>query len=725
MLKKMVHQLSFKKILTSSLDFSIYEYEIKTRIMALNAMLLILATMLAIMTVVRFMNDCPYQGNVDLIFSILSFFAFFWIRKNKDRIVIVAHLTCVSGWVVISALFFNVPEDTLRIAWFLVLLLPTFFLCSTKFGIFISLLSFFTVIIGHTFGNSGYSNYDILYYSNLSFLVTIFLVFYEYNSTQHKQRLELYSMELEERVKEQTSDLQREQARMQAITENIPGVVFQFYSKNSGEAGVHYASPKLFEIFGLEFIDNSQLFLQTFVQNIHEKDRQSWMDSVQNVIEKQIPWKWRGRYIKPSGKIIWFEGQSIPTVQKDEIVFDGILIDITEKIEQEAQRLEVTRQQEQLKKLESLKTMAGAIAHRFNNAMMAVQGNLELMLRNLPAESDEYRMASDAALAAGGATEVGSVMLSYIGQTPLHLQDLSLADLARDRVDILKSHVRPSTLLNFTPPDKPFYCSIDHKQIKEVLDGILTNAVESLDNDSGTIDITFGTEYFRADSFPLCFQNDILKDGIYSFCQIKDSGHGISPEKISQIFEPFYSTRFIGRGLGLALTVGIMQRHHGAITFESFLNKGTTVRVLLPPISSAPQTISLPERLPSEPVQLSGNILLVDDEVLILLSLKTLLEQIGFTVHTALNGKEAVSMVRKKNINFCAAVMDISMPVMDGIEAMKKIRNINPAIPIVLISGYSETHFSFQEEQGEEPDCFLRKPFQLSTIQKILEKLLS
>jgi len=671
------------------------------------------------------MNDYPYQGTIDLIFSILSFAAFFWIRRNKDRIVVVAHLTCVFGWVIISALFFNVPEDTLRIAWFLVLLLPTFFLCSTKFGILISLLSFLTVITGHTLGNSGYSNYDILYYSNLSFLITIFLVFYEYNSTQHKQRLELYSMELEDRVKEQTSDLQREQKRMQAITENIPGVVFQFYTKNSGEAGVYYASPKLFEIFGLEFIDNPSLLLQTFVQNIHEEDRQSWMDSVQNVVEKQIPFKWRGRYVKPSGKIIWFEGQSTPTVRKDDIIFDGILIDITEKIEQEAQKLKVTRQQEQLKKLASLKTMAGAIAHRFNNAMMAVQSNLELMVGSLPADSDEYRMASDAALAAGGATEVGSMMLSYIGQTTMHFQDLPLSDLARDRVDIFKSHVRPSTLLNFTPPAKPLYCSIDHKQIKEVLDGILTNAAESLDNGSGTIDITFGTEYFIADSFPLCFQNDSLRNGIYSFCQIKDSGHGISPDEILQIFEPFYSTRFIGRGLGLALTVGIMQRHNGAITFESFPNKGTTVRMLLPPISSAPQPMPLPERAPSEPVQLSGDILLVDDEVLILLSLKILLEQLGFTVHTALNGKEAVSMVRKQNIDFCAVVMDISMPVMDGIEAMKKIRNINPAIPIMLISGYSETHFSFQEEQREKPDCFLRKPFHLSTMQRNLEKLLS
>ncbi len=140
-----------------------------------------------------------------------------------------------------------------------------------------------------------------------------------------------------EQATERTFHLIEQQKRLQAITENIPGVVFQFYANNSGEAGVHYTSPKLFEIFGLEFIDDSPLFLQEFVKNIHEEDRQSWMESVQNVVEKQIPWRWKGRYVKPSGEIIWFEGASIPTVRKDEIIFDGIFIDITEKIEQEAE----------------------------------------------------------------------------------------------------------------------------------------------------------------------------------------------------------------------------------------------------------------------------------------------------------------------------------------------------------------------------------------------------
>ncbi len=272
------------------------------------------------------------------------------------------------------------------------------------------------------------------------------------------------------------------------------------------------------------------------------------------------------------------------TISKMEIIRD-----ITEQKAQKEQRLKVSRQKEQLKKLASLKTMAGAIAHRFNNAMTGVQGNLELMTFSLPEDSDEYQMASRALQAARGASQVGSMMLSYVGQKPLQLEEVSLTDFVREIVTALKSSFQPSISLKFSPPDQPLYCSIDPFQMQEVLKSILTNAVESLDGGSGIIEITFGVDYVTAGSFPLFFQENNLQDGMYVFCQIKDSGHGVSPENIQQVFEPFYTTRFVGRGLGLALTVGIMQTHRGAITIESIPDRGSTVSVLLPSISSSTQ----------------------------------------------------------------------------------------------------------------------------------------
>ncbi len=400
------------------------------------------------------------------------------------------------------------------------------------------------------------------------------------------------------------------------------------------------------------------------------------------------------------------------------------ITDITEKKVYEKQKLESTLQKEQFKKLESLKTMAGAIAHRFNNAMMAVQGNLDIMMHTLPADSDGYHMASAAAKAASGASQVGSMMLSYVGQKPLTLQEIPLETLVSGSVTALKSLLQPSISLQFTPPEQPLYCSVDRKQVKEVIESILTNSFESLEDNTGTIKITFGSEYFTTDTFPVNFQNDYLQNGIYVFCQIKDSGHGINPENLSRIFEPFYTTRFVGRGLGLALTVGIMQSHHGAITVESIPEQETTIRVLLPSIAPT-QQLKASDDFQDEMVQLSGNILLTDDEEMVLDVGRKMLELLGLTVHTARNGQEAVEKARRDDIDFCAVVLDISMPEMDGIEAMKVIRKGNSTLPILLSSGYSEGDFQFKEGKENKPDGFLSKPFQISDMRSSLEKLLS
>jgi len=400
-----------------------------------------------------------------------------------------------------------------------------------------------------------------------------------------------------------------------------------------------------------------------------------------------------------------------------------IIRDITEQKTQEVRRLQTSRQEEQLKKLASLKTMAGAIAHRFNNAMTGVQCNLELMTSNLDKDSEEHQMASHALEAAQGASQIGSMMLSYVGQRTLQLEDASLLDLTRESITELKRSFQPSISLKLIPPNHPLYCSVDPLQIKEVLKNILANAIESLSNTSGTIEITFGIDSVTTASFPICFQdNTNLRDGIYAFCQIKDSGHGISPENLQQIFEPFYTTRFVGRGLGLALTVGIMQTHHGAITIESAPDKGSTVRVLLPSIPSSSQhTTVSSDDAKKESAQLSGNILLADDEPLILFAHQMMFKQMGFTVYTAVNGQEAVNEFRRQNIHFCAVVLDILMPEMNGINAMKEMRTIDPTVPILLISGYSKDELPIQENK---PDAFMVKPIQRSDMRRKLEVLL-
>ncbi len=543
---------------------------------------------------------------------------------------------------------------------------------------------------------------------------------------QRTEQLEKVNEELEEKVRQRTLKLKEQKERLQVITESVPGVVIQFYVRDDGEQGIRYASSKLFETFGVEFSDEPPFLLQQLVSNIHKDHLQSFLDSVAESIQNKSRWKWKGKYVKPGGECIWIDGYALPTVRGRELCFDGLLHDITEKVEREVQRLETARQQEQLKKIESLKTMAGAIAHQFNNSMMAVQGNLELMTLSLPEGSAEYDMAIDAAKAASGASQIGSMMLSYVGQKRLQARELSFVDTIRENVKHFERNLPPSISLDVCTPEKTLYCNIDRFQMKEVVESILNNAVEAMKGGSGKITVTFGSEYYSSRDFPVPFQNGRLDEGMFAFCQIQDSGHGIKTKDVNKIFEPFYTTRFVGRGLGLALTVGIMHLHNGAIVVKSKPGKGTTVRILLPVSSASLGIVPFHDDMWSSPQSsLSGDVLLADDEPILLMVSKMMLEQLGFTVHTATDGKEAVEMFQRGDIRFRVVVLDILMPGMDGVSAMQNIRAMDPDVPVLLISGYAQNDIPFSDGSNTQPDGFMEKPVRISEMRYNLEKVLN
>lgn len=536
------------------------------------------------------------------------------------------------------------------------------------------------------------------------------------------EQLQKAKDKLEEQVVERTCKLKKEQDRLQAITESVPGVVFQFFHRENGEEGVSYTNSKLLDIFGMEFIDDPTRLLHEFVAHIHPSDQESFVASIAEVVKNKGSWEWRGRYIRPSGRRLWFEGHALPVVHSDGVHFNGFLYDITDKVEQEAQRLETTLQQEQLKKIESLKTMAGAIAHKFNNSMMAVQGNLELMSLSLPKGSAEHSMALDAFKAASGASQVGSMMLSYVGRKQLDLHAISLVDFVREHIETISNDLDPRIRISFQAPDQLLSCAMDVSQLKDVIGSVVRNGVESLPESGGTVEISFGVDSYATKDVPVLFQNNMGTVDVFAYCQIRDNGCGIAAENLNKIFEPFYTTKFVGRGLGLALTVGIMQRHHGAITVVSVLGEGTTVRVLLPlyslPKKAQPLTCDI---LPVEQKPLLGTILIADDEPILLIVCQMMLEQLGFSVHSATDGLDAVARFREGAADYCAVLLDIQMPGMDGIEAMTEIRKISATVPILLISGFSKDDSRLEKNPQVECNGFIEKPVQLSELRKKLE----
>ncbi|MEA3332508.1 MAG: cache domain-containing protein [Pseudomonadota bacterium] len=328
-------------------------------------------------------------------------------------------------------------------------------------------------------------------------------------------------------------------------------------------------------------------WLEAFFVLVHPDDHEFVKKAYEDLLENKLVYDIKHRIVLKDGVEKWV--REVSTLKYDDngkpISCLGTIQDITERQLMAEKALENIRLQEECKRLESLKTFAGAIAHRFNNSMTAVLGNLELLEMSIAPDSPEMESITDTLQAAKDASRIGSMMLTYVGQRRRQIRSAKFEDIVRESLTDLKSLINPSISLEFTSPSEPLYGSVDSSQIKEVICSVLTNAIESLEGTTGTIKITFGTENYEADSFPIPFQSDKLKSGLYSFCRIIDSGNGINKADLPRVFDPFFTTKFVGRGLGLALTVGIMQAHNGGLIIESDPDTGTTVKVLLPALT--------------------------------------------------------------------------------------------------------------------------------------------
>lgn len=233
-------------------------------------------------------------------------------------------------------------------------------------------------------------------------------------------------------------------------------------------------------------------------------------------------------------------------------------------------------------KFESMKNMAGAIAHRFNNSMFVILGSLEVINMSLPATSKEKKMASVAEYEANKTARVGHMMLSYTGNLPINPKNANLSELTVLAALKLKKNIPENISLELSQSPEALHCYVDKEQIDEVLSCILQNSVDALEGQAGTISVDFAIEHRAASSFPYFFQSENLLDGKYCVCKIADNGQGIAEEDMDKIFDPFFTTKFLGRGAGLALAAGIIRSHKGAISVQSDIGKGTVVRIYLP-----------------------------------------------------------------------------------------------------------------------------------------------
>ena len=261
-------------------------------------------------------------------------------------------------------------------------------------------------------------------------------------------------------------------------------------------------------------------------------------------------------------------------------------IDLTEHKRAEAEREQLTAQARQLHKAESLNRMAAAIAHHFNNQLTAVLGNLEMILEDLPREADATRdLAKGAMQAATRAADISTLLLTYLGQTVSHKVLFDLSALCRRNLGLLQSFLPPGITVIGSFPEEETMLSGIPEHLQQLLANLFINAREAIGKATGTIAISLTVRPVPETSRQLRMPVDWRPAGSnqsYAVLSIGDNGCGIGPGDLEKIFDPFYSSKFVGRGMGLSTVLGIAKLHDGAVTVESEVGRGSTFQVLLP-----------------------------------------------------------------------------------------------------------------------------------------------
>jgi PAS domain S-box-containing protein len=399
----------------------------------------------------------------------------------------------------------------------------------------------------------------------------------------------------------------------------------------------------------------------------------------------------------------------------------SIVRDVTEPRRAEQEKKLLQQQIQQAQKMESLGVLAGGVAHDFNNILMAIMGHAELAqtAAELPAEAN--RSLDQIVTASRRAAQLCQQMLAYSGKSLLAPEIVKFSDLIAEMVSLLRTTISRKIVLQVAVPSDLPRVSVDPTQIRQVLMNLMINAADAIGEGSGQIDLMAEMVSCEMTHIQKLQAAEAMMPGQYLRFRVRDTGSGMSPATVARIFEPFFSTKFTGRGLGLAAVLGIVKAHRGGICVESVIGKGTMFEIFLPCL--VPQ--QAPEPGPKSPTLTAwngrGTVLLVDDEPDLLEIGSQQLSALGFSVMTAQNGQEAVDRFRE-NPTLDLIIMDLTMPVRDGLDATREISALSPATPIILVSGFAEEDLTQRSALSGVTET-LQKPYSVQSLQKKLAQV--
>lgn len=391
---------------------------------------------------------------------------------------------------------------------------------------------------------------------------------------------------------------------------------------------------------------------------------------------------------------------------------DSIAIMVRDVSERERMQEELRRAQ----KLESLGILAGGVAHDFNNFLVTILCNASLLAEHLP-DGRGTHYVQKILNASRRASDLTRQMLTYAGGARLEVQPTDLNELIEELIELMRAAVARN--VRITTDLTPALPRIDgdSSQLQQVLMNLLLNAAEAIGDRPGEVTLRTRTESYTAAGLAADFAGFDCRAGDYVILEVRDNGCGMTPETRARIFDPFFTTKFTGRGLGLAMILGIVRAHHGCVCVNSAVGRGTTFKIALPAAKGAIR--SRPPAPRPAALRRGATILVIDDDADIRDVVTDLLEARGVRVLTAVDGEHGLTTFAEAADSIDLVLLDLTMPGMSGQEVFARLRAIRADVPVIVSSGYSEQDASLRFPL-EQIAGFVQKPY---TAGALVEKM--
>ncbi|MDL1984618.1 MAG: PAS domain S-box protein [Deltaproteobacteria bacterium] len=499
--------------------------------------------------------------------------------------------------------------------------------------------------------------------------------------------------------------LSKSEKKYREITENMLVGVYQV----TLDGKLLFANKKISEMFGYD----STKELIAAINSVEElyarsEERKTITDEIIGkgfIKNKAVEFK------RKDGQSVWIKMNARRTINNDgTIILEGLMEDVTE-----FKRME--EQLRQVQKMESIGSLAGGIAHDFNNILAIILGNTELAIIDVPESNPAKRCLKVIQSASLRASELVQHLLSCSRKGITTRKPIKICPIIEDSLKMLRASIPADIEIRRNILCESDIILADPTQMSQVLMNLCANAVHAMQFEGGILELKLQTVEFGKQNMELN-----LGTGRYLKLAVSDTGHGIDPKIIGRIFDPYFTTKGLGEGTGLGLSVvqGIVKSHNGAVTLKSELGKGTVFEVLLPLTGAKAQS----ENKKAEAFP-TGNekILLIDDEESILNLVKKRLEMQGYQVKAKNNPVDALELFRFGPDRFDLIITDMIMPKMTGDKLAKEILSIRPDIPIILCSGYSDK-IDAEKAAALGVRKYIEKPLNMSDFMIAIRKAL-